>query len=53
VRRLAEATNRIVRWTDLDRGGHFATMEEPDLIVDDLRATFRPLRSLPSTEVKT
>ena len=44
VRRLAEATNRIVRWTEFDRGGHFAAMEEPDLIVDDLRATFRPLR---------
>jgi len=39
-----EATNRIVRWTEFDRGGHFAAMEEPDLIVDDLRATFRPLR---------
>ena len=26
------------------RGGHFAAAEEPDLIVEDLRAFFRPLR---------
>jgi microsomal epoxide hydrolase len=44
VRRLAEATNAIVRWTEFDRGGHFAAMEEPDLITADLRATIRPFR---------
>jgi microsomal epoxide hydrolase len=38
VRRVAEESNNIVRWTVLERGGHFAAMEEPDLVVADLRA---------------
>jgi pimeloyl-ACP methyl ester carboxylesterase len=43
-RRLAEEHTNLVRWTEMPRGGHFAAAEEPDLIVDDLRAFFRPLR---------
>ena len=31
------------RWTDMPRGGHFAAMEEPALLVDDVRAFFRDL----------
>ncbi|WP_028926173.1 epoxide hydrolase family protein [Pseudonocardia acaciae] len=38
VRRIAERTNNIVRWTTFDRGGHFGALEEPDLLVADLRA---------------
>ena len=34
VRRIAEQNHNIVRWTEFDRGGHFAAMEEPDLVVD-------------------
>ena len=44
VRRIAEQNHNIVRWTEFDRGGHFAAMEEPDLVVDDLRAAFREYR---------
>jgi pimeloyl-ACP methyl ester carboxylesterase len=44
VRRLAERDNNIVRWTEFDRGGHFAAMEQPELFVADVRAFFRPLR---------
>jgi pimeloyl-ACP methyl ester carboxylesterase len=44
VRRLAEQSNRIVHWSEFDRGGHFAAMEEPDLLVGDVRAFFRALR---------
>ncbi|PWI13426.1 epoxide hydrolase [Streptomyces sp. Act143] len=44
LRRHAERTENIVRWTELDRGGHFAAMEEPDLLVADVRAFFRQLR---------
>jgi hypothetical protein len=29
----------------MPRGGHFAAMEEPGLLVEDLRAFFRPLRA--------
>ncbi|MEO3818628.1 epoxide hydrolase family protein [Plantactinospora sp. B24E8] len=45
VRRLAERDNHIVHWSEFDRGGHFAAMEEPDLFVADVRAFFRPLRT--------
>lgn len=44
LRHKAERTDNIVRWTEFDRGGQFAAMEEPDLLVDDVRAFFRQLR---------
>lgn len=31
-------------WHELDRGGHFAQMEVPDLFVDELRRCFRAFR---------
>lgn len=38
LRHVAEASNTIVRWTDVeDRGGHFAALEEPDILVRDIR----------------
>lgn len=43
-RELAERHLRIERWTQMPRGGHFAALEEPDLLAEDLRAFFRPLR---------
>jgi hypothetical protein len=33
-----------VHWTEFDRGGHFAAMEEPDLFVADVRRFFRQIR---------
>lgn len=44
VRRLAEQNHSIVRWTEFERGGHFPGMEEPDLLIGDLRDTFRAFR---------
>jgi pimeloyl-ACP methyl ester carboxylesterase len=45
IRRYAEVENTIVRWTDVeDRGGHFAALEEPELLTADIREFFRPLR---------
>jgi pimeloyl-ACP methyl ester carboxylesterase len=32
------------RWTDHDRGGHFPALEQPGLLVDELRSFFRALR---------
>ncbi|GLY85639.1 epoxide hydrolase family protein [Actinoallomurus iriomotensis] len=46
LRHLAERADEIVRWTEFDRGGHFAAMEEPDLLVGDVRAFFRELRTV-------
>lgn len=36
----------VARWTPMPRGGHFAAMEAPELLADDIRALFRPLRGL-------
>jgi pimeloyl-ACP methyl ester carboxylesterase len=45
IRRYAERENTITRWTDItDRGGHFAALEEPNALIDDLGEFFRPLR---------
>jgi microsomal epoxide hydrolase len=41
----AERRLNIARWTTMPRGGHFAAMEEPELLADEIRAFFRPLRS--------
>ena len=40
-RSYAARAYNISRWSDLDRGGHFAAMEEPDLFVGDVRAWAR------------
>ena len=42
-RRFAETTFNIVHWSEFDRGGHFAALEEPDLLVGDIRAFAREL----------
>jgi pimeloyl-ACP methyl ester carboxylesterase len=43
-RSLAERTYAdIRRWTVMPRGGHFAAMEQPAALADDIRAFFRPL----------
>ena len=44
VRAFAERSNNIVHWSQMDRGGHFATSDAPDLLVEDLRTFFRRFR---------
>src|ERR687886_202655 len=44
IRRFAERSNNIVHWSEFDRGGHFAAMEEPDLLIADIREFFRRFR---------
>lgn len=44
IRRWAERDHNVVRWTELDRGGHFLAMEAPDLLVGDVRAFFGKVR---------
>ena len=34
----------IKRWTKMPKGGHFAALEQPNLLVDDIRAFARTLR---------
>jgi pimeloyl-ACP methyl ester carboxylesterase len=43
-RRWAERYYNLQRWTLMPQGGHFAPMEEPERLVDDVRAFFRALR---------
>ncbi len=43
-REWAERVFNLQRWTEMPRGGHFAALEEPEMLVDDLRAFFRTLR---------
>jgi microsomal epoxide hydrolase len=33
------------RWTPMKRGGHFAALEEPEALADDIRTFFRTLRT--------
>lgn len=42
-RHWAERVYNVQRWTEMPRGGHFAAMEEPKLLSDDVRAYFRRL----------
>ncbi|MGD0700368.1 MAG: epoxide hydrolase family protein [Trebonia sp.] len=44
IRSIAESQHNIVHWSEFDRGGHFAAMEAPCLLVADIREFFRPLR---------
>ena len=43
-RSWAERVYNIRRWTVMPSGGHFAALEEPRALVDDVRAFFRDLR---------
>jgi epoxide hydrolase len=45
IRRFADRDiPTITHWTEFDRGGHFAALEQPSLLTDDVRAFFRSLR---------
>ena len=44
IRVFAEREHNVVRWSEFDRGGHFAALQAPGLLVQDIRAFFRGLR---------
>src|SRR5829696_7712310 len=44
LRKVMDPGHKLAHWTEYDRGGHFAAMEVPDLLVGDLRTFFRELR---------
>jgi hypothetical protein len=37
----------LIHWTEMPRGGHFAALEQPQLLVGDIRAFFRKVRGTP------
>lgn len=43
-RSVAERLYNIQRWTKMDRGGHFAALEQPEVLVREICAFFKPLR---------
>lgn len=43
-RSYAERMYNIKRWTKMSKGGHFATLEQPALLIDDIRTFARTLR---------
>ncbi len=43
-RSYVERLVNVQRWTEMPRGGHFAALEEPELLIDDIRAFARGIR---------
>ena len=44
-REWAERSYNLRRWTHMPSGGHFAALEEPQLLAEEIREFFRPLRN--------
>lgn len=43
IRKFGEQGNTIVRWTDFEKGGHYAVLEVPELWISDVRSFFASL----------
>jgi hypothetical protein len=44
-RRWAEKRfTNLIHWNELDRGGHFAAFEQPEMFLEEVRTAFRSLR---------
>ena len=39
-----QSFKKLIYWNEVDKGGHFAAWEQPELFSAELRAAFRPLR---------
>jgi pimeloyl-ACP methyl ester carboxylesterase len=40
----ALAFKKLIYWNEVDKGGHFAANEQPQLFAEEMRAAFRSLR---------
>jgi pimeloyl-ACP methyl ester carboxylesterase len=36
--------HQLTYWNEVDKGGHFAAFEQPDLFATEVRAAFKPMR---------
>lgn len=36
--------HKLIYWHEVEKGGHFAAFEQPELFTDEIRAAFRSLR---------
>jgi pimeloyl-ACP methyl ester carboxylesterase len=43
-RSLVEKTYNVVRWTEIKQGGHFPALEQPELLLADMRSFFAQVR---------
>ena len=43
-RSYAERIYNIKQWTEMPQGGHFAALEQPDLLIEDIRTFARSIR---------
>ena len=43
-RSYAERIYNVTQWTEMPRGGHFAAMEQPDLLIQDIRKFVRSIK---------
>jgi pimeloyl-ACP methyl ester carboxylesterase len=43
-RSWVERVFNVQRWEHMPRGGHFAALEQPDILAEEIREFFRPLR---------
>lgn len=43
-RSYAERIYNVTQWTEMPRGGHFAAMEEPELLIQDIRKFVRHVK---------
>jgi len=44
-RSYVERIYNVTQWTEMPRGGHFAAMEEPNLLIQDIRKFVRSLNA--------
>jgi len=44
IRQLTDPDHKVAHWSEFERGGHFAAMETPDLLVGDICAFFSQVR---------
>jgi epoxide hydrolase len=44
IRRFVEREHNVTHWSEFDRGGHFAALHVPDLLLGDIRDFFRQVR---------
>jgi pimeloyl-ACP methyl ester carboxylesterase len=36
--------HNLIHWNELEKGGHFAAFEQPELFVNEIRTAFRSIR---------
>ncbi|WP_436775060.1 epoxide hydrolase family protein [Yinghuangia sp. YIM S09857] len=46
VRRFAERDHNVTYWSELERGGNFLPLEQPQAFLDDIRGFFRSVKAI-------